>query len=484
MACCAAIAVWLVAGVCALGCGSSSAAAEVQPEPQGASAPVAPASRSSAPSTSDTPPPPPAPADDTPVVSGAAAAPSADSGGAGADTAVTPEPTSATRAPDPAALREAIRVVRRMPSDRTLARRARAHRMNVVNLTWEDTGRWLGSSVGPNISDLTLEVIDRSGRRPRTSLLPVLRYPNFTDRTADVPVENVMVRVGNAREGERLETVPLMEVLTHLRDYLSAPDALRAATDDFTARRDSHFLVSAQYVFVPVPDGARVEFAPVLFNYESSPGAPADLVLLATREGTSIQVIENRPDALIPGGWGQHLYFNHAGQRTTFTAERRSDVLERVESGHAEASDATALDPGADVLMIIQVPLRMPEIPRRAAAMSAPMAGMDELGGYGGGGSSGASASRARASDVEEVVIGHGLDGGAMRESSRVRIRRDARFPIRVTLQFYRATSNGVVSDEDMEAAAAQIERVYADADYVGSLVVGSQARPTSWVRP
>jgi hypothetical protein len=87
-------------------------------------------------------------------------------------------------------------------------------------------------------------------------------------------------------------------------------------------------------------------------------------------------------------------------------------------------------------------------------------------------------------SDVETAVVGHGLDEGPFTEIRRRRIRRDRRFPVRITIQFYKATSNGVVSEPDLLGAVAQIERVYADADFVGSLVVGSQARPTSWVNP
>lgn len=468
------IAGWMVTGGVALAvaCGSDPEPPHVSPEP--------------APSTAATPPPAatqvadtPAAADTTQVADTAAApgtTPVADTAATSAPpTPDVPAPpaTSATVG-DPAALRASIRAVRAMPGQGALRRAARAHHMTVVNLTWEDTGRWLGSSVGPNISDLTLEVIDRSGRRPRTSLLPVLRFPNFTDRTADVPVERVFVRVGNQAEGQPIRAVALMEVLSHLRDYLSAPDALRSESDDFTARRDTHFLVSAQFVFVPVPDGARVEFAPVLFNYQSAPGAPADLVMVATREGLSIQVVENRPDALIPGGWGQHLYFNHAGQRTTFTAERRSDVLERVAEGSTAAADTSAVvDEAADLVMIIQVPLRVPHSPRRAMSMGS---------GYGSG--AGGLSLGDRTSDVEAAVIGHGLDAGPMREVGRTRIRRDPQFPVRVTIQFYRATSNGVVSEADLEAAAAQIERVYADAEYTGSLVIGSQDRPTAWTRP
>lgn len=400
------------------------------------------------------------------------------------------EEASAVEA-DPSSLREAVRQVTRMTRDRGLVRAARAHRMRIQNLSWEDTGRWMGSAVGPNISDLTLEVVERtttaSGRpRTRSSLLPVLRYPNFTDRTADIPADAFWVRVGNQREGARpdqLEAVPLTEVLSHLRSYLSVPESLRGDEDDFTAPRDTHYLVSAQHVFVPLPEGARVEWAPVLFNYESEPGAPAVLCLVVTREGTSTTIIENRPDPSAPGSWGQRLYFNHGGQRTLFTAERRSDVRRRIEAGQASADDASALEEGADMVMIVQVPLRVATRPRASASPSVMgYSGAAFGAGVGGGGLAPTASSRGR-SHVERAVIGHGISEGPFRELGGRRLRRDRRFPIRVTIQFYRATSNGVVSGDDLEDAVRTIERVYADGDFVGSLVVGSQDRPTAWTR-
>lgn len=360
--------------------------------------------------------------------------------------------------------------------------------MRIQNLSWEDTGRDYGSSGGPNISDLTLEVHEtrtnaRGRTSTRTSLLPVLRYPNFTDRTADLPSDQFWVRVGNqtpGTENNALTPAPLTEVLGHLRTYLSDPESLRSESDDFTAPRDSHYLVSAQHVFVPLPQGARVTWAPVLFNYQSYPGSPAVLCLVITREGTSIQIIENRTDPLHPDGWGQRLYFNHGGQRTLFTAERRSDVAVRVEAGQATADDSTALEEGADMVMIVQVPLRQRPQSFRSAmgGAPAPMSMSDELAG------AAAGLGSAERSDVERAVVGHSLEEGPMNEVRNQRIRRDPRFPIRVTVQFYRATSNGVVSEEDLNAAVAQIERIYSDADFVGSLVVGSRERPTSWIRP
>jgi hypothetical protein len=54
-----------------------------------------------------------------------------------------------------------------------------------------------------------------------------------------------------------------------------------------------------------------------------------------------------------------------------------------------------------------------------------------------------------------------------------------------VTVQFYKATDNGIASEDDIREIAEQIDRVYEDAAYVGSLVVPEpdEYRPTDWNR-
>jgi hypothetical protein len=54
---------------------------------------------------------------------------------------------------------------------------------------------------------------------------------------------------------------------------------------------------------------------------------------------------------------------------------------------------------------------------------------------------------------------------------------------VRVTVQFYKATSNGVVSEADLDGIARSIGGVYEHAAFVGSLVVpeGDPRRPTAW---
>ncbi|ETO22826.1 hypothetical protein RFI_14367, partial [Reticulomyxa filosa] len=57
------------------------------------------------------------------------------------------------------------------------------------------------------------------------------------------------------------------------------------------------------------------------------------------------------------------------------------------------------------------------------------------------------------------------------------------RYPVRVTLQYYKATSNGVMTDQVMAEIKAQIDNSQKQADFIGSLVTdGLTQRPTDWV--
>jgi hypothetical protein len=193
------------------------------------------------------------------------------------------------------------------------------------------------------------------------------------------------------------------------------------------------------------------------------------LTLVATREGTSVTVIDNQRDGFAAGPtWGQRLFFNQDGERASFTGTRLSDheaTTGGTPPGDRDAADAAG---GLNMVLVVQVPLKQRYEPRPAADAVA-LAGGE------------ASATEAAAApDVEAAVIGHGEVEGPFTEIDGLEIERDERFPIRVTVQFYKATSNGEVGAADLDEIDAQIDRVYADADYVGSLVVdGPSGRPT-----
>jgi hypothetical protein len=218
------------------------------------------------------------------------------------------------------------------------------------------------------------------------------------------------------------------------------------------------------------------EFNPVLFNYQSYDRDPAVLAILATREGTSITVIDNERDAFEAGGtWGQRLFFNQNGERASLTGQRKSDFVREAAGSVGASSSGTAATEreGLNMVLMIQVPLRQKEA-RRIWLCDTAVSDTGVL-----------CCCRSEASDVEEAVIGHGKVEGLFTEIDGLQIERDDRYPIRVTVQFYKATSNGVVSEEDMSGIARQIHRVYEQADYVGSLVLdGPVGRSTEYSGP
>lgn len=362
--------------------------------------------------------------------------------------------------------RTTIQTVEQMVYNPQVQQLTSRYGLNVMNVTWEDTGRYKGSAVGPNISDMTIGVRDPSGA---LHPMPVIRFDNFTDKTADVRSDEFYLRTGN-EDGRSLRTTSLAQLLQDPRRYLHDPSSWAGSRTSLWAERDEHVLVSAQACFLPIPEKGEATFTPVLYNYQSSPGNPAVLAIMATREGTSMQVVENE------GGYlSEALYFNDDGERAPFVAERVSQWA--AEQGIDV--DSISEEAGLDVVLLIQVPLKQ-RAPRRSTySFEEDSAGT----GWGGVPSAAPAMESAKsASDVEMAVVGHGEAEGPFTEMHDLPIERDTRFPIRVTVQFYKATSNGVVSAADVAHVRKQIDRVYAKGDFVGSLVVGGHTgRPTEW---
>ena len=177
----------------------------------------------------------------------------------------------------------------------------------------------------------------------------------------------------------------------------------------------------------------------------------------------------------MPSPPGSHGASAFSSTRTvnalSLTGERLTDFLADPENRETIGdSPEAAGEEGLNMVLLIQVPLKQksPMFFGEGAVMleAAAPAAEKELGD----------------SDVEAAVIGHGPVEGPYTEIDGLQIERDKRFPIRVTVQFYKATSNGIVSEADMAEIYTQIQRVYDEADYVGSLVVdGPSERPTEY---
>lgn len=344
------------------------------------------------------------------------------------------------------------------------------HGLSLVDLTWEDTARTKDSSLGPNISDMTIQVesTDPDGVIHHTCM-PVMRLPNYTDVTGDVRLDEFWLLAGNEK-GQPLRKIKLRDYLDDLRRHLTRPGAWPGDPRSLLAERDEHVLVSAQACFLPVSRAGEATFNVVLFNYQSRAGDPAVLTVLITREGTSATIIDNVRDGFTSGtSWGQRLFFNDAGERASLTGRRVSDVVaeRHADAGARARATAEARAGGVNVVLLVQVPLRQRE---PASIEDIDYLYEDECA---------ATGSLMPCSDIEDAVIGHGPVEGPFTEVDAP-IERDERYPIRVTVQFYKATSDAAIREADVADIAGQLRRVYAMADEVGSLVVGGDSgRPT-----
>jgi hypothetical protein len=392
-----------------------------------------------------------------------------------------------------AAYRQAIQKTAQMVGDREAQRLAAGHGLNILNVTWEDTGRYKGSAVGPNISDMTIQVAARDPRTERLGVtcMPVIRYPNFSDKTCDLDPRDFTLLVGNEdRPDAPLKRVSLRDFLEEPTRYLSKPASWKTGKRKtlLAPERDSKVLVSAQACFLPVPKANKATFNPVVFNYQSVSGDPAVLTVLATREGTSVTVIDNKRDAFETGAvWGQRLFHNAGGQRASLTGQRESDFTQENNTdrpAHGVGNpEVRKPESGLNMVLLVQIPLKQKNKRRFQSDMLYSMAAP-----------SAAGAARGPRSNVENAVIGHGDLEGPFTEIDNLAIERDPQFPVRVTIQFYKATDNGVVSEDDLASIKRQIDRVYNQSDYVGSLVTegetgrvteyaGAKVQPPDWWR-
>lgn len=82
--------------------------------------------------------------------------------------------------------------------------------------------------------------------------------------------------------------------------------------------------------------------------------------------------------------------------------------------------------------------------------------------------------------DVEDAIIKVGESEGRFKELGGIQIERNPDYPVRVTLQYYKATSNGIFGNAEISAISEQLKESRKFASSIGSLVVGgTSTRPT-----
>lgn len=333
---------------------------------------------------------------------------------------------------------------------------ASEHKLNISSITWEDTGRFKDSCWGPNISDMTLK-LDKEN-----ILLPVIRRPNFTDETADLPIENFTLMVGNEKKDSPLKTVSLREYLEN-KDGLIKDVNGNPVKSMLCKERDDMILTSAQYCVLPLNQGT-CEFNVNLYNYQSSSSSPAVLVIVASANGSSAQAIYGGTTA---------LYFNNAGKAANFVAERLKDERKRL--GKAIEGKMDKDEQERNALFIYQIPLKVRSPPPTFVLYGT--ASLDKCC------ATNSMTFGSRSRGMDNAVLSVGKSHSDFKGITNCDIERDPQFPIRCTIQFYKVTDEEDVPVEEFKDMAQTIERIYSSTDKRGSLVVENSDRKTEWIK-
>jgi hypothetical protein len=330
-----------------------------------------------------------------------------------------------------------MRLIQQLPSNSTVRRRCTSHKIGVMSVAWEDTGRTKGSCFGPNISDMTLAV--------GGSNMPIFRKPNYSDLTSDQDMSSFWLVVGNESAGAPKRSIQLADYLKDIGRYIGRPEqgSLLAPS------RDSKVLTAAQACVLPLRDG-KVEFNVRLYNYQSR-SEPAVLVIVASSEGTSAQVVLGRDNL---------LRFNKAGGAADFVAERLSD--DRVKRGVAIEGEMSADERKRNCLLIIQVPLKVERRARPGLFAMAAGCAPSALGASVKYRSSSVSTSLAApARGIEAAMISTSDARGVYEGVRGHKLVRDTDFPIRCTLQYYHVTDTTDLSEDVVAGIAGQVNELY-----------------------
>lgn len=367
--------------------------------------------------------------------------------------------------------------VTNMTMNTSVHRLLQEHNLRMVKVSWDDIDRDFNSCVGNNITDMTLVV--------NNTRMPIIRPPNYTDITEDLPSDQLSgLRVGN-ENGSPLTCVTLEHYLKNISKYTN-----QRHTQNLWASRDATLLTRSQCCVLPCERKKSTQFCVELHNYRSTKQPTGILAIVVSNLGTSAQFIKS--------GCSEKIYLNFNGRAHKTSIERLQDRQERITGkscaklqAHTEMKQNESLD---NMLMIIQVPLKYNyrHMPRslslsnnyacRAAAYSSasssaslagavntPSVDLETIN----------RLSKKRSAGVDFGQLSLGSDVGPFNGLGLKKLERDEDKPISVTFQYYRVSDDSTLSQNEVQDIASQLGQARSVASASGSLVVDNQLRPT-----
>eukprot|EP01112_Ceratiomyxa_fruticulosa_P020264 TRINITY_DN6859_c0_g1_i1.p2 TRINITY_DN6859_c0_g1~~TRINITY_DN6859_c0_g1_i1.p2 ORF type:complete len:475 (+),score=95.68 TRINITY_DN6859_c0_g1_i1:2151-3575(+) len=283
-----------------------------------------------------------------------------------------------------------------LPNEYHTTQLLNSYGLNISTVSIDHT-KSRSAQYGPCVSEITLF---SDGQK-----MPVVKYPSYQDHTfrASVPIEKIPLVVGN-ETGSPLYTITLREYLENFRMYLTdaSPSNWPGRKSSLLAPRDSYVSVNTQATLLPIPVRGELEYNVSVTNFHCNPGRPVVLCIVSTIHGTSAHIIDARE---------KRLYFNQKGTIANFLAGRSKEH-------------------NKNVVMVIQVPIRV------ASSFDQTLSKFTGL-------SLGATAPRGAFGKYSEV--------------KGIEIERDFSHPVRVTLQYFKTTLNGVIDDNIAYLMAGQL---------------------------
>ncbi len=360
--------------------------------------------------------------------------------------------------------------------------------MSVQNVSWEDISRNKNSSFGNNITDMTLCMQDDYSNPDKKSkvLCPIIRHANFNDKTFDVPVDTFNVFDSDEKK------------VLKLSDYLKKLDV-------YDPRDEQGVILQTQCCILPVISNKKTNFCVSLYNYTANSRSPSTLAICSIKNSTSSILLKHKPTKLYQSVNNIPHWFN-----LERLADVRSNISGKQEERVTDFKQMSESEKQENCIMIVQVPLIQNKVHRVYGGSK--LNDLDEGEWYlcsindDEVGNSAYLSNAGESFQFKEKNVRHtnykekGLDMGNVQTGSVVDIedrmhdnefvtqknnnmKRDPKYPVRVTFQYYRAADNNNIPNDELDNIVQQLLQPFKVATAFGSLVTNDTTnRPTESV--
>lgn len=323
------------------------------------------------------------------------------------------------------------------------------HQIYWQRVGWDDCTRSKNSSLGRNISDWTFQL--KNG-----SCLPFLRHQNFNDKTMTISAKDIAITIGNEKYGGNLKSITFENYLKNYGKYTPG------VPDDINLSQGDNELVTIRIISVIVPEDetGSQEIVPTCYNYQTMDSKnPKNIIGATFHLGTG-----SRTD----GTGAEKVYLvktmsnnNHENTWFRITNEQHESQEQKEAIGSVLGTRSAGV--GRNRVMCFQIPReqdRPQEVYRGFKQDDQPLT---------------RSIFAPKTRGISVGNVSYGSSAGKYSRTDNMTYKRDKSQNVTLTLAYYYTTSNGNITNEDIDSIVKVINNTYEDSksEWVGSLVTG-----------